>query len=74
MFKTEAITVSGNESCLVSRNRNKKNSADRWTTEILQESCCNNIHRIFGEIIYSIVESLLFVKWKVFRDNCSRER
>ena len=28
MFKTEAIAVSGNESCLVSRNRNKKNSAD----------------------------------------------
>ena len=28
MFKTEAITVSGNESCLISRNRNKKNSAD----------------------------------------------
>ena len=41
-FEKEAITLCGNESYLVSRNRKRKHPADGSTTEITQESCCEN--------------------------------
>ena len=56
--KKKAITLCGNERYLVSRNRKKKHPADGSTTEITQESCRENIRRIFIEIIDNIVESL----------------
>ena len=56
--KKKAITLCGNESYLVSRYRKKKHPADGSTTEITHESCCENIHGIFIEIIYNIVQSL----------------
>ena len=58
VFEKEAITLCGNESYLVSRNRKKKHPADGSTTEFTQESCCKNICKIFIEIIDNIVESL----------------
>ena len=59
-FFTEHLwaTVSRNESYLVIRNRKKKHPADGSTTEITQENCCENIRRIFMEIINNIVQSL----------------
>ena len=42
MFEKEAITLCGNESYLVSRNRKRKHPADGSTTEITRESCCKN--------------------------------
>ena len=57
-FQKKAITLCGNERYLVSRNRKKKHPADGSTTEITQESCRENIRRIFIEIIDNIVESL----------------
>ena len=54
----EAITLYGNESYLISRNRNKKHPADGSTTEVTQESCRENIRRIFIKIIDNIVETL----------------
>ena len=53
-FEKEAIALFGNESYLVSRNRKKKHQADGSTTEITQESCHENIRRIFIEIIDNI--------------------
>ena len=49
-FEKEAITLCGNESYLIGRNRKKKHPAE--------ESCRENIRRIFIEIIDNIVESL----------------
>ena len=57
-FQKKAITLCVNEIYLVSRNRKKKHPADGSTTEITQESCRENIRRIFIEIIDNIVESL----------------
>ena len=42
-------------SYLVSRNRKKKHPADGSTTEVTQESCHENICRIFIEIIEFIL-------------------
>ena len=58
VFEKEAITLCGNKSYLVNRNRKKKHLADGPTTEVTQESCHENIRRIFMEIIDNIVESL----------------
>ena len=54
----KAITLCGNYSYLVSRNRNKKHPADGSTTEITLEGCCENICKIFIETIDNIVQSL----------------
>ena len=57
-FEKEAVTLCRNEGYLVSRNRKKKHPANGSTTEVAQESCHQNIRRIFIEIIDNIVESL----------------
>ena len=54
----EAITLYGNGSYLISRNRKKKHPADGSTTDVTQESCRENIRKIFIKIIDNIVETL----------------
>ena len=57
-FEKEGITLCRNKSYLVGRNRKKKHPADESTAEITQESCRENIRRIFTEIIDDIVKCL----------------
>ena len=58
------LSLCGNETYLVSKNRNKKHPADQSTTEITKKSCRENIRRIFIEIIDNIVE-FLEIHWTV---------
>ena len=52
----EVITICGNESYLVSRNRKKKYPADGSANKITQESCRENIRRILIEVVDNIAE------------------